>query len=198
MLDIVLIREKPDWIKEQLTKLNDEASIPRIDEILRLDTDRRTLLTDVEKVQSHRNKLNKGVGRLRGDKNLQPGQKIARAFLVTQALKAKDFAKAEAVLAGDHDPVDVDPNSDLMDALDDMTTELKNISNYVNEINDRVRQIDADLEENMLWLPNIPHESTPVADSEEANIAWEPEGEMPEFDFTAKTPLGFSTRVGHY
>ena len=26
MIDITLIREKPDWVKEQLRKLNDEAA----------------------------------------------------------------------------------------------------------------------------------------------------------------------------
>jgi len=68
MLDINLIREKPEWVKEQIGKLNDPPAVARIDRILELDKQRRTLLTESEQIQAARNKLNKGIGRLRGDK----------------------------------------------------------------------------------------------------------------------------------
>ena len=34
MLDIALIREKPEWVKAQIGKLNDPAALERIDQIL--------------------------------------------------------------------------------------------------------------------------------------------------------------------
>ncbi len=69
MLDINLIREKPEWVKEQIAKLNDPTAVARIDTILELDKQRRALLTESEQIQAARNKLNKGIGRLRGDKS---------------------------------------------------------------------------------------------------------------------------------
>ena len=65
MHDIALIREKPDWVKQQLRHLNDEAAIARIDAILALDKQRRALLTEVEAIKANRNKLNKQMGRFR-------------------------------------------------------------------------------------------------------------------------------------
>ena len=61
MLDIALIREKPDWIKEQITKLNDPTAVDRIDVILELDGQRRVLLTESESIQANRNQLNKSM-----------------------------------------------------------------------------------------------------------------------------------------
>jgi len=42
------------------------------------------------------------------------------------------------------------------------------------------------LADNMLWIPNLPHESVPIGESEEQNKPWTPEGEFFEFDFEPK------------
>ena len=68
MLDIALIREKPDWVKEQINKLNDEAALNRIDHIVDLDSRRRETRTRIETAQAARNKLNRAMGKLRGNK----------------------------------------------------------------------------------------------------------------------------------
>ncbi len=65
MLDITLIREKPDWVKEQLRHLNDDDAVARVDAILDLDQRRRALLTEVEAIKAGRNKLNKQMGQFR-------------------------------------------------------------------------------------------------------------------------------------
>ncbi|NIQ81082.1 MAG: serine--tRNA ligase, partial [Anaerolineae bacterium] len=44
MLDLTLIREHPDFVKAEIAKLNTEAPI---DEIVELDQQRRSLLTEV-------------------------------------------------------------------------------------------------------------------------------------------------------
>ena len=56
----------------------------------------------------------------------------------------------------------------------------------VESIDDYLKGVEADLEQHMLWLPNLPHESTIVAMSEDDNKAWPPEGEMREYDFEPK------------
>lgn len=59
MLDLQLIREKPDFVKAQIARLNTEAPI---DEILELDRQRRELLTEVEQLRAERNAGSKKIG----------------------------------------------------------------------------------------------------------------------------------------
>jgi seryl-tRNA synthetase len=64
MLDIRLIREKPDFVRERLaTRGNNFAS--QVDEVLTTDSDRRRVETEVQKLNAERNKLSKDVGALR-------------------------------------------------------------------------------------------------------------------------------------
>ena len=61
MLDIRLIREKPDFVRERLATRGggDEA---KIDEVLRVDVERRRTETDLQRLQSERNRLSKEIG----------------------------------------------------------------------------------------------------------------------------------------
>lgn len=184
MLDITLIREKPEWVKAQILKLNDPDAAARIDTIIELDRKRRALLTDSERIQQGRNKLNKNMGRLRGDKNLDDATRALRAAQTLAAIDAGDLDRAADIMTGEGSG-DADVQA-APDALDKLTTTLRAMGDKVNAMNDEIRDVDAQLEENMLWLPNMPHESVTVADSEAHNIPWKPEGEFREFDFDPK------------
>src|SRR5437899_7917498 len=61
MLDIRLIREKPDFVRERLATRGggDEA---KIDEVLRVDAERRKTETELQRLQSERNRLSKEIG----------------------------------------------------------------------------------------------------------------------------------------
>jgi seryl-tRNA synthetase len=61
MLDIRLIREKPDFVRDRLATRGsgDEA---RIGEILRIDAERRKSETELQGLQSERNRLSKEIG----------------------------------------------------------------------------------------------------------------------------------------
>lgn len=61
MLDIRLIRENPDLVKERLTARDgDYASV--VDEVLSIDTARRTAETERQKLQGDRNRISKEIG----------------------------------------------------------------------------------------------------------------------------------------
>ena len=62
MLDINLIREKPEMVKAAMADLNVEAPI---EQILSLDARRRELLTEVEALRAERNTVSKEIGRTR-------------------------------------------------------------------------------------------------------------------------------------
>jgi len=63
MLDINLIREKPDLVREALVKR--QMSPMSVDKILDLDERRRSLIQDVETMRSERNTVSKEIGRMK-------------------------------------------------------------------------------------------------------------------------------------
>ena len=72
MLDIKLIREQPQMVKEALLKRQMETSI--IDQILEVDTQRRKLLIEVETLKAERNSVSKEISQ--ASNAAERGQKI--------------------------------------------------------------------------------------------------------------------------
>ncbi len=73
MLDIKLIREQTDLVRQRLASRNggDEKYL---DEILSLDEQRRKLLTEVEHLKSQRNKVSKEIGALMGQRKIEEAE----------------------------------------------------------------------------------------------------------------------------
>ena len=73
MLDIKLIREKPDLVRQRLaTRGAGDESL--IDKILQADEQRRKCLTEVESLKSRRNRVSKEIGALMGRKKIQEAE----------------------------------------------------------------------------------------------------------------------------
>jgi seryl-tRNA synthetase len=83
MLDINLIRERPEMIKAAMVALNAEAPI---DEILMLDARRRELLTEVEALRAERNAVSKEIGRSQHE--LERQAKIEQMRAVGELIQA--------------------------------------------------------------------------------------------------------------
>ncbi len=64
MLDIELIRKKPDFVKQRLATRDKELS-GLIDKVLELDTQRRSVLVELENLRFERNKKSKEIGFLK-------------------------------------------------------------------------------------------------------------------------------------
>jgi len=73
MLDIKLIRERPDFVRERLAArgAGDEA---HIDELLKLDEQRRKLLGEVEALKAQRKRVSKEIGALMGQKKIEEAE----------------------------------------------------------------------------------------------------------------------------
>jgi seryl-tRNA synthetase len=67
MLDIRLIRERPDFVRERLATRDVELA-QQVDEVLKIDSERRRLETQVQHLNAERNKLSKEIGILRSKK----------------------------------------------------------------------------------------------------------------------------------
>ena len=67
MLDIKLIREKPDFVRERLATrgAGDET---RVGEVLKLDEQRRAVLGELESLKAQRNRVSKEIGALMAQK----------------------------------------------------------------------------------------------------------------------------------
>lgn len=75
MLDIRLIRDNPDFVRERLTTRDPELS-KMVDEVLMIDSARRRLQTEVQRLSAERNQLSKAIGALRSKKESSAGEEL--------------------------------------------------------------------------------------------------------------------------
>jgi seryl-tRNA synthetase len=69
MLDIKLIRERPDFVGQRLATRGAGDEV-RVDELLKLDEQRRKLLGEVESLKAQRKRVSKEIGALMGQKRI--------------------------------------------------------------------------------------------------------------------------------
>ena len=77
----------------------------------------------------------------------------------------------------------------LKQAKEDATVlieEMRIVSQRIKDLDQQVRTVEADLQEILLMLPNIPDSSVPIGQSEEENVPIRHVGEVPSFLFTPK------------
>ena len=132
MLDIKLIRDNPDLIRQALAKRGDSAPL---DEIMQLDERRLQLLHEVETLRARRNEVSKQLGRM-ADK---PPQLIS---------------------------------------------DMRQIGERITSLETEIGQVETDLEDHLLRLPNIPATDVPVGKDERDNVVVRSWGEPREFPFT--------------
>ena len=100
MLDIKLIREQPDHVRERLAArgAGDDA---KISEVLDLDEQRRKALMEVEQLKADRNKISKEIGALMAQKKIEEAEarkKQTREMGDRVAVLDKQVAEMEAAL----------------------------------------------------------------------------------------------------
>jgi seryl-tRNA synthetase len=94
MLDIKLIREHPELVRENIKKKFQSGKLPLIDEVLSLDAESRAVVTEANELRARRNALSKQVGVLMGQAKKDPS-KLAEA----ESLKVEVMSQAERLSA---------------------------------------------------------------------------------------------------
>ena len=94
MLDIKLIRENPDLVKENIKKKFQDQKLPLVDEVLELDKENRAVMAEAQELRSARNSLSKQVGILMGQSKKDPS-KLAEAEEAKAEVKANADRLAE-------------------------------------------------------------------------------------------------------
>ncbi|RKD68073.1 seryl-tRNA synthetase [Sinobaca qinghaiensis] len=83
-------------------------------------------------------------------------------------------------------------NIDAQDLID----ETKNVSINMKQYDEELRAVEEDLQQLMLTIPNIPHESVPIGESEEDNEEIRTWGEIPSFPFPVKAHWDLGVELG--
>ena len=68
----------------------------------------------------------------------------------------------------------------------EMVEEMRVVGDKIKELDHRLKEIEGEMEEELLGIPNICHESVPAGETEDDNIELRTWGEVPEFDFEPK------------
>ncbi len=132
MLDIRLIREKPDFVRARLATRGggDEA---KIDEVLRADAERRKLETVLQQLNADRHRLSKEIGK-----------KLARG-----------------------------------EAAGELQERVREIGDQIASLNVQAAAAEAEQNNLLLQIANLPHESVPIGKDPSANRVVRSWGEKP-------------------
>jgi seryl-tRNA synthetase len=96
MLDMNLIREQPDLVRESLR--NRQIDPSPVDDVLRLDERRRSILTEVEALKAERNNVSASIGRMKDPAQRQSQIEAMRAVGDKISTLDKELAAVEEQL----------------------------------------------------------------------------------------------------
>ena len=144
MLDIKLIRDNPDLIRQALKKRGESISL---DKIFNLDERHRQMLHEAETLRAQRNQVSKQLGKM-ADK---PPQLIA---------------------------------------------DMRQLGERITCLEAEICRLEAELEDHLLRLPNIPADDVPFGKDSQDNIVTRSWGEPPDFSFTPLPHWELGERLG--
>ena len=79
---------------------------------------------------------------------------------------------------------------------DQLIIETREIGENIKGLDEELNRIEAELEEVMLNLPNLPHDSVPIGTTEEDNIPIRNYGKLPDFGFEPKPHWEIAENLG--
>ncbi|MDY7220528.1 serine--tRNA ligase [Halalkalibacterium halodurans] len=79
---------------------------------------------------------------------------------------------------------------------DHLIKEMRDVSDEIKGLDETLRQLDEELDQLLLAIPNVPHESTPVGETEDDNVEVRKWGEVPNFPFEPKAHWDLATALG--
>ncbi|MGE0612427.1 MAG: serine--tRNA ligase, partial [Hyphomicrobiales bacterium] len=160
MHDLRAIRQDPDAFKQALARRNgDQALASRngdfsalVDEVLKLDEQRRAHIQKLQDAQARRNAASKEIGK---------------------AKASGDEAAAKKVM-----------------------DEVASLKSFIQEGEEEERRLDAEINEILLGIPNLPLDDVPVGADESANTELRKWGTPPEFGFAPKQHFEIGEALG--
>ena len=154
MLDILLLRKDLDAAVARLETRKTPQAFLNVEKFRALETERKTLQTRTEELQSQRNSLSKQIGMLK--------------------------AKGEST--------------------DQVMAEVASIKTELDASALRLDALQAEIQDMLLAVPNLPHESVPVGADEHGNVEvrkWSVDDKGPKtFDFEVRDHVDIGEKLG--
>ncbi|WP_134702296.1 serine--tRNA ligase [Ammoniphilus sp. YIM 78166] len=146
--------------------------------------DVKRLRNDLEGVKQA---LGKRGGELPGLNQFTELDEKRRALLVeSEALKNKRNTVSEQIALKKRNK----------ENADDLIAEMKGVGDQIKEFDEQIRQVEEELDQILLTIPNIPHESVPVGASEEDNVPVRQWGEPKSFAYEPKAHWEIAGNLG--
>ena len=102
MIDIRLIRENPELVRENIRKKFQDAKLPLVDEVIALDKANRAAINEASNLRAERNALSKQIGMLMGQAKKDPSKlaeaEAVKAQVTAQAARLAELEQQEAEL----------------------------------------------------------------------------------------------------
>jgi len=203
MLDPKLIRDDFPTVKARLATRGD---IPTLEEVHRLEVERREIVRQIERVQNRRNTLSRLLSPKEFDKVvpalpdlIQEEQRISRERLTTPVHQGVRPDGTEGVLKKLVDAIAEAFDKNELKAF--LQTEgarslYKELTSSLKEGETQLREIEARVEERSLWIPNIPHKSVPAGTDASFNVEVRRSGEPPDFSFQPQNHWEIAEKMG--
>ena len=154
MLDILLLRKDLDAAVARLESRKNPQAFLNVEKFRALETERKTLQTRTEELQSQRNNLSKQIGMLK--------------------------SKGEST--------------------DQVMADVASIKTELDASAVRLEALQTELQDMLLAVPNLPHESVPVGADEHGNVEvrkWSVDGNGPKtFDFEVRDHVDIGEKLG--
>jgi len=128
MLDIEIIRNKPEEIKKTIARKGADPAL--IDEVVLIDRNRRRVLAELERAQSELNKSSKDIAQLHGQQKIDAINQASNSSAKVKALKP-EADKAQAEFAEIMLRI---PNPPLADVIDGASDKENKVNRTVGEI----------------------------------------------------------------
>lgn len=101
MIDIKLIRENPELVKENIKKKFQDEKLPLVDEVRKLDVEFREAKTKADNLRGDRNKISKEIGAFMAkgekDKAEEAKSKVVEVNQMIEALEKKEVELEEEI-----------------------------------------------------------------------------------------------------
>ncbi|MCD7731959.1 MAG: serine--tRNA ligase [Oscillospiraceae bacterium] len=94
MIDIKLIRENPELVKENIKKKYQDEKLPLVDQAAELDKEYRAAITEADTLRAQRNKLSKEIGGLMAKGEKEKAMEV-KAQVTAQAERLAELEKLE-------------------------------------------------------------------------------------------------------
>ena len=150
MLDIKLIREQPDKVRENLARRHEPEKLQLLDHVIEADKKWRELTNQVNQLRQRRNQISSQIGKV-----------------------IKDGG---------------DPS--------DLRKEAAEIPSQLREIESQMTKYRETLDNGLMTLPNMLHDSVPYGVDDSENVVIKTWGEKPTFSFEPKSHAEIIDQLG--